>query len=800
MNNQSPTNHSFEEEEIDLTRILNIAVDKWYLFVVFVCLGVILSYTYVWYAQPIFEMQATVLVDDESNDVSQSILDEVGLVGKKRNIENEIAILSSRFFMGKAMSRLDLNISCQVDLGMRKRVLYQNHPIKLEYVPNEDAPQIFWITLELSENGEAANLEFEVPLIGGDTKEFSESVSLEEDFVNELGQFKILKTETFSEYTEGDSAISNNYNLTYQSNDVLVTNCLEVLFVSEARDGASILRVKMEDQVPERGVDILNALLTVYVQSNIEKKNQLAVNSLDFIETQLDQINADLNQLESEIKSFKTRYAVSDISSEAAFFLEQVGDLDKTISKIDVQLSIIGYLEEYLNSNKNLLNASPSSLGIADPLLQQLIVTLSELAAERESMLRFTMKDNPLVNSIDTRISETKESLKKNIASIRNGLLASKEEVQQQLSVVESRVSSLPKAEYELLALERQYSIKESLYLLLLEKKSENAIILASTVSDNTIIDKPRSSEKPISPKKLLIYLLGLALGVGLPVVYVLLLSVFDNRIKNPEELKKVTKIPFLGMIPHHNEQGYIVVGKNMNSAVAESFRSIRTNLGFIVGQKEDNGIPFRKVIQLTSAMGSEGKSFSSINLATSMALSGAKTIVVGLDLRKPKLAEYFNLSNDCGASSVLAGISALDEAIFKTQIDSMNVLVGGPIPPNPAELLMSPKLKEMLDDLADRYDHIILDTPPIGLVTDSLIISEHSFTTIYMVRQNVTNIHSLKYVNELYNTGKIKSMSIILNDVKASRFGYGYGYGYGAGYGSYQQEQPKNLFQRLFS
>ncbi|MBI1287889.1 MAG: polysaccharide biosynthesis tyrosine autokinase [Flavobacteriales bacterium] len=786
-----------DDEEIDIRRILNIAADKWYLFAIFIFLGILVSYAFVWYSQPTYVMQATVLAEDEGNDISQNILDEVGFLSKKRNIENEIALLSSRSYMEQAMRKLDLGISYQVDMGLRKRVLYQNNPIALDYKASYAAPSSFVIHVEVSEDGNSASLDYEVPTPSGDIVEFSESVALEESFENRLGKFKIRKAESFDKFTSGDSAVSKSFTLTYRDVDALASTYMDALNVAEARDGASILRIKLEDEVPSRGVDIINMLLEVYIENNIEKKNQLAANSLKFIDRQLDQITADLGELEEGIKSFKTTSGVSDVSSEAEFFLTQVAGLDQTISKIDVQLSIINYLEEYINSDKDLLNASPSSLGIEDPLLQELIVKLSELAAERANSLRFTKVDNPVVNSIDIQISETKESLRKNIASIRSGLLASKSEVQTQLDAVESKVKGLPKAEYELLALQRQYSIKESLYLLLLEKKSENAIVLASTVSDNTIIDNARSSDEPIAPKKMLVYLMGLALGGGLPVIYVLLVSIFDSRIKDIEELKRATNIPFLGIIPHHNEEGYIVVGSNVNSPVAEAFRSIRTNLSFIVGQEHDSNAS-TKIIQLTSAMGSEGKSFSSINLAASMALGGSKTIVVGLDLRKPKLAEYFNLSNDTGVSSVLAGLSVLNDTICKTQVKNMDVLVAGPVPPNPAELLMSSKLKDILSELSEEYDYVILDTPPIGLVTDSLIIAEHAITTIYVVRQNVTSFHSLRYINDIYQSGKIKSISVILNDVKASRFGYGYGYGYG--YGSYHQEKPKSIFDRVLS
>ena len=775
-------------DEIDVLKIGILLLENWYFFAASIILCLTISYAYTWYVHPVYEMTTTVLVEDDGNDISQGILDEVGVIGKKRNIENEIAILNSRSLVEKAMTQLDINVSHLVHLGPRQRVLYQNTPIKLEYALTNPTQKAFAFHVTLNENGKTAIVEYDF-----EDESYEQTIELSQPFENKLGTFNLVPTGVFDEYVNADDPISLEYTLIYQSNEQLTTNYLMQLIVGEAREKASILRLTLRDESGQRGVDVLNALLNVYIQNNIEKKNQLASNSLKFIDNQLSLITTDLSSLESEIKAFKTEHGVSDVSAEANFFLTQVGTLDQTISELDVKLSIINYLEEYVANDRDLKNASPSSLGIEDPLLQQLIVTLSQLASERESMLRFTKQDNPLITSIDAKIEDAKQSLTNNMASIRNGLEASKREVKDQLDLVEKKVKTLPKAEYELLALQRQYTIKESLYLLLLEKKSENSIMLASTVSDNMIIDRARASEEPVKPKKSKIYLMGLAVGLAIPSLYILLILFFDNRIKGTDDLNKATNIPFLGIIPHYDSSDYLVVQDKSNSAIGEAFRSVRTNLSFVIRRETLPEGVSPKVVQLTSAVGSEGKSFSSINLGASLGLGGAKTIVVGLDLRKPRLADYFAIPNDVGSSSVLAGINTLDEAIRGTESPGLDVLVGGPIPPNPSELLMSQSLPNMLKELTDRYDYVVLDTPPIGLVTDSLIISEHAATTIYVVRQNVTNASSLGYVNDLYNGGKIKSLSILFNDVKMSRLGSNYGYGYGYGYGGGYYSEPED-------
>ena len=356
--------------------------------------------------------------------------------------------------MQKAISALDLNVECEINYGLKTRVLYDKTPFTLAYDIADYRIQSFCSNVEVDESGNSGLMVFEYSLPNGEESVIDQPFEFGKKFTNGLGSFTLSKTEEFNYFTEGDSALSRKYLLNYKSDDVLTSGYMSRLSVTEAREKSSILRLTLPNQVPTRGVDILNMILSVYIQENIEKKNQLASNSLRFIDRQLNDITTELDSLEGDIKRFKMTKGVSDISSEASFFLEQVGSLDKTVSEIDVKLSIIDYLADYIDSNKDLKNASPSSLGIEDPLLQQLISTLSELTSERESMLRFTKADNPLVNSIDSKIEEARESLKKNIASIRNGLVASKEEVQKQLGKIEEsnqsaksrvRVASLTK-------------------------------------------------------------------------------------------------------------------------------------------------------------------------------------------------------------------------------------------------------------------------------------------------------------------------------------------------------------------
>ena len=359
-NNQ---NEAVQSDELDLGKVIHLILENWLLFAISIILCLVVSYAYVWYSHPVYQMATTVLVEDEGSDISQNILDEVGVLGKKRNIENEIAILSSRSLIEKAMSTLDLNVSYTVDFGLRKRQLYRNSPFKLDYVLSENAPPTFSFSVALSEQDSSALISYELENPDGESTYYEQNIVIGEQFTNSLGHFRLLTTNNFKFLAAGDSALSHNYELLYRNNDQLASVYLEMLNVSEAREKASILRLTLEDKVGERGEDVLSAILGVFIQNNIEKKNQLASNSLKFIDNQLDVIESDLNSLEGEIKRFKTEHGVSDVSAEATFFLEQVGGLDKAVSEMDVKLSIINYLEDYISSDRDLKNASPVQFG-----------------------------------------------------------------------------------------------------------------------------------------------------------------------------------------------------------------------------------------------------------------------------------------------------------------------------------------------------------------------------------------------------------------------------------------------------
>lgn len=783
------------DEEIDISKILFIALKHWYLFAIALAITMGIAWFYNWYTHPVYRMSGTVLVKDDKGSMGENLLAEIGALQTKRNIENEIEILRSRSLIGKALKELNVDVTYIHKTGIRERELYNGTPVLLEYALL--APLPWGLTMEM-EVLDSTSFSLTYPVYqGGDQIDQTVTGVFNESFETPYGEFRVKRNrQNFNWFMEtGDRDLIVKLN----STDGLISLYQAKLNVQTARHGSSILTLTIEENVKQKGVDILNKMLEVYIENSIELKNKLTSNSLRFIDAQLEVVSEGVSDIEGEMEAFRTQEGVSDLSAEASFFLEQVGQYDQQISSLDIQISFIEYLEKYISEGKDFENSSPSSLGINDPLLIELIARLSELEAEKDALLKYTKSDNPLVTAIDTKISTTKASLLENVSSIKGGLEASKAQAKKQLAAVESKAKLLPAKETELIGFQRKHAIQDNLLNLLLEKKSENEILLASTVSDNLVIDQARSTVLPVKPVKNMSYGIGFALAMIIPAGFLLLRGLLDSRIKDRNDLQRITDIPLIGMVNHNDQKTELVVASKPKAPIAESFRAVRTNLQYFGKTTKLDPEAKQNVILLTSSIGSEGKSFCSMNLSTVFAMSGKRTILVGLDLRKPKLAEHFQgVDRKIGVSGYLAGFNEFDQCIQKTGIDNFDIMVSGEIPPNPSEMIMSEKMDELVDRLSGIYDYVIIDTPPIGLVTDAMILSKYAMASIYVVRQNFTVKGQLDYVNDLYEQGKLKNLSVLFNAVKFDSTSYGYSYGYGYGYGYYEEDQNPGLLDRI--
>lgn len=772
-----------KEEEFDVKQIVFQYVKYWYLFVISAVVFFSIAFFYVYKSTPLYRIEGSILIQDDKKNSSKDLFKELDVFGSKKVIENELEILKSKSLMNKAMRDLDFNVSYFWKGNVSKKELYKNSPFIVVYDSLEELDGTFDITI-LDAN------RFYIQDKTGFKGEFlfGESIS------SPIGIFHINKRipnfddYNFNKVLPKDKA--RNFIFMFNSFDNNVQHYLAKLQIEIAAKQSTVLRLSVEDPVPEKGVDLLNKLVEVYIKNGIDEKNKIASNTLNFIQERLKYIEQGLSDVELGIENFKTDRGITDIGSEAKLFLENVKDYDSDLNKVTIQLNLIKGIEDYLLDNQSKIHSVPSSIGIEDPIFQKLIQQLNELELQRSRFSGTTKKSNP-VNfnlNIDGQIKQTKAALTENIDRIKENLTITELALKKMVGKYEGRIKSLPKASRELISIQRQQAIKENLYLYLLQKQEETAVTLASTVSDCRIIDSAESSQMPVKPVKKMIYLVVILISIATPALGITLVGFFNDKIMDLSEIELQTQAPILGIINHSKSNKSIVVNEKAKSAVAEQFRSIRTNLQYVAAGKD------QKVILITSSMGGEGKTFISTNIASTIALTNKKVVVLEFDLRKPKLSLGLNLSNEFGLSNYLIGAKDLDSIIKPSGIIAdLYVISSGPIPPNPTGLILSDRMNELIIQLKERFDYIIIDTPPVGLVTDGLILTQFVDLSLYVLRQNKTEKHQLKFVDDLYQSKKLKNLSIIFNGVNKGIGNYGYGYGY------YEEELVKKNFLSRF-
>jgi tyrosine-protein kinase Etk/Wzc len=784
------TNIEEEEEDFNIKAFLFTYLRFWYVYLIALSIGFSCAYFYNWYAKPVYNVSTKILIkDDKSTSIgTQELLKDLDVYNVNKNIENEIEILKSRKILKKTLQQLEVDVLYYLVGNVKKSQIYKDSPFKI----NHDSLNFyaynnwFYVTV-IDENKYKLNFSIE---------QTGESYSNEHLFGEKIylsaGIFTLSKRAHFDAKLFEDGAYEKrDFRLKFNNIRNNVEFYRAKLSIEQPGKNSSVIVLGIEEQIPQRGMDFLNTLVQVYLENDILEKNKIASSTANFIENQLVTISRELKQIEVERQDFKIEKGITDVSAESQMILENVKTKDRELSNFNLQLSFIDYLQEYVKENNSLADVAPSSLGVNDPLLIKLIGQITDLEIEKQQIGLEKKGENSALTSVNQRIEYTRKKLLQNIESIKNGLTASKQVSKKSLSVLEGELRSIPKTERELVSIEREYRVKESLYLYLLQKEAETSLALAASVSDNRIIEEARSTPYPIRPIPKKTYSLALLLSLLIPTGLIFLKEQLNDTVRDKKTIEKITKIPVLGVVGLSKETSALVVSEKPKSLIAESFRSIRTNLKYFAADEE------HKVILITSSVGSEGKTYTAMNLSAIIAASGKKTVLLGLDLRKPKIVGDFGISNDKGVSSFLIGAEKLDTIVQKTGVEKLDIIPSGPIPPNPSELIMNPKMDELITLLKKKYDTIIIDSPPIGLVTDALLLNKHADTLIFVVRQNVTKKDHLAHIAQLYKEGKLKNASILFNAVKAGGSAYGYGYGYGYGY--YEEEKKKGFLNRIF-
>jgi capsular exopolysaccharide synthesis family protein len=544
---------------------------------------------------------------------------------------------------------------------------------------------------------------------------------------------------------------------------------------------ASMVTLSVSGFVPEQEADYLNKLMEVYIRYGLDNKNQTADSTIKFINEQLAVILDSLNIAEEKLENFRLKNNFIDLSREGTLVQNRLEKFENEKTSFELQLQYYNYLSDYLDL-KNAVGTiiSPSVMGITDQVLLRLVVELSTLQKEREKF-GFNIEGNqPALELMDRQIEEAREALRENVKNGINGLKLLIAESDRKISNIEVEINRLPSTERKLINIQRKFDLNNTVYTYLLEKLSESGIAKASNVSDNRIIDTASYfSSGLVKPKTRKNFVIAIMLGFILPMVIISLIDFFNDRVMDKSDIGKKTKVPVIGYISHSDSKTEIAVVEKPGSSLAESFRSVRTAIKYFVKENEV------AVIAVSSTISSEGKTFISINLAAITAMLGKKVLLIGLDLRKPSINKVFEFENSPGMSTYLSGNCDYIEIIKKTQVDNLFYAPSGPIPPNPAELIETEQMKKFIERAKKEYDYIIIDTPPVAIVTDTLLLAPYIDVNLFIVRQRYTSRNTLDMIEQLNNHGELKNMAILINDISLSGYyGYGMRYGYTQGYG----------------
>tara|TARA_Y100000813_G_scaffold56541_1_gene39705 strand:+ start:1658 stop:4078 length:2421 start_codon:yes stop_codon:yes gene_type:complete len=793
-------NHSLQnnEEKIDLKVFFDRYLIFWKYIFVSIISFLIIGFLYNRYSTKIYKSSTTLLIKEESNNSlgSDDVFEGLDLFGGQKNIKNEIGILESFSLTKKTLQDLNFRISYYHSGNLKSDDIYKKTPFIIhidEYHP-QLINQKFNIKL-ISEDKFILTANFDnVKLFNLSTETYVSNKELDINY-EALHKFdEIIKTDFFNfSISKNDLSLFkdenwSNYFFVISSYNELTEIYLKKLEVIEIEKDASILKISLEGPNAVKINDFLNKFTELYLAKDLDEKNQITSNTIQFINQQLTSISDSLSNVESTLENFKEKNPKIELSQKEYGAFYQLEKLEQEKAILELNNKYYVSLEEYLLKNNNVNNiVAPSTMGIEDPLLNNHISELTKLYSQLNEVSVNSKQEHPIVISLKEQIKNTKEKLIENIDNVISSSDLTLKDINLRISEIEGLIGNLPQNERILLNIQRKFNLNENIYNYLLEKRAEASITKASNISDHKIIDMPRLvSNLPIRPNTLLIYFFSLMIGIFFPTILISLYFLFNNKIIDKKDIDQITSIPLLGKIMHNNS-GYNLVNINSpKSGIAEAFRSIRTNIQYLASDKS------QKVICITSSIGGEGKTFVAMNLASIFSITQGKTILIGADMRKPKIFNDFKLTNDIGLSSYLSSQNSKEEVIQNTEYENLDIILSGPIPPNPSELLSLNKMEEFIKELKKTYQNIIIDTPPIGLVTDGLILMNHSDVNIYVIRQNFTTKDMLNNFNETIIKNNVVNMNLVINDISIDKTSYGYGYGYGNtyGYGYYTEDQ----------
>lgn len=773
------------EHKLDIRELVDKYLRHFWWFIVSFILSLFFAYLYIHYKVPVYESTATVLI--ERNDLSSgsaelSMLKDVGLTNEGSVLEDEIELFKSRTLMEKVVSDLRLNWR------------YENLGTKTGFVRSElfDSNPISVIPVHSDSTFLVGNLVFEVEISSKSTFQIKDALGVKNGIhwfggvlSTKFGEISIKKTDRFDKLW-----IGKTIRVTLTPFNNAVSQVQQSFSVSLASKEANLIVLRIRGNERYKNNVILNRLIAEHEENTILKKNEIVRNTTDFINDRMKYIASELSDVEMEGEKYKSHYHLIDVTSDAASYLEKESDIEKQVIDKSIERNIVSFMIDFLDKEHGFDHLLPTNLGLEDVSIMEMTNQYNKLVLERNQLISISGAKNPGIARLESQLSNMRSSLELSLRNLNKSLDFKLNKLKSEEGLYQSKIEDIPKYEREYRDILRQQQIKETLYLFLLQKREENEISLAATVDNMQVVDQAFSAEEPISPKPKIIFLASCFIGLLLPILIIYLIDLLNRKVKNRLDIEKFG-LNVLAEIPEFKDKEEAIVLNKPHSAIAESFRVLRAGLSFILPLEKASG---GKVISITSTLGAEGKTFTSINLAYIYAAIGKKVLLLGMDLRKPRLGDYLNLESKVGLSNYLSN-SEIDWKSMISVVErnghEVSVINSGSIPPNPSELLMSGRLQELLVMLRLEYDVIILDNAPIGLVADAMITNDLCDVTLFLVRVNLLDRRMLNLVTQLNKEGKLKRLYIVLNSAKQIKGGY---------YHTYYEEETnkKSFFQRL--
>ena len=793
-NNQLNSQNMEElEESINVRALLIKYLIYWPWFIISVILCLSCAFFYLRFQTPIYNTTAAVLIketDPRSKAMTQAngavaALQDIGGFSMTSNFDNEVEILKSRTLIKKVVSELGLYIQHSKDQTFGYDIpLYRNTPVKVYITPEEAEKLQGGARLRMTYTPEGKLSLTAKYILDQEEAEITASFdSLPAVLPTPIGVFSF----THNDSTKFEKPIK--LNVCISSPTTVAQSYAQNLSVSPTSKTTTIAQVSLKNSHKQRSVDFINRLVAIYNQDANDEKNEVAEKTAEFIEERIGIINAELGAAENQLATFKQQAGLTDLSSDAQLALQESSKYEQLRVENATQIQLVEFLKTYINQEENANEVLPANVGLKDQNLSTIIEQYNTMIIERKRLLRTSSESNPAIINMNTGIEAMRRSVQTTVESVLKGLYITKADIDKQTSKFEARINKAPQQEKEFLTIARQQEIKAALYTMLLQKREENAITLASTATNGRIIEEALAGSAPIAPQKMVIGLAALVIGLGFPVGLIFLRDLLKYKIESREDVQKITHAPILGELPRCNTKatGSIVIQENKNNIMEECFRGLRTNLLFMLEKGQ-------QVILFSSTQPGEGKSFVAGNTATSLAFLGKKVLIIGMDIRNPGLNKVFRLSNRAvGITNYLSDpehvnlLNMIQHSDISTNLD---ILPGGPVPPNPTELVAREHLDHAIEELKKHYDYIILDTAPIAMIADTAIIGRVADMCVYVCRADVTPKEDFEYINVLQKEKKFKKIVTVINDIDMSKrkhsYGYGYGrkYGYGYGYG----------------